>query len=71
MELEKQLQASFPNLGDADKIRQLFLEDVTENRLGVSSYRLGEAIYFAYRYIVVGELNDTRRILGIAFQSLG
>ncbi len=63
MELEKQLQASFPNPGDADRIRQLFLEDMTENRLGVSSYRLGEAIYFAYPVsVVVGELNDTRRI---------
>lgn len=48
MELEKQLQASFPNPGDADKIRQLFLEDLTENRLGVGSYRQGDVIYFAY-----------------------
>ena len=62
MELEKQLQASFPNPGDADRIRQLFLEDLTQNHLGVSSYRLGEAIYFAYPVsVVVGELSDTKR----------
>lgn len=38
VELEKILQASFPNPGVVDKIRQLFKEDVSNNTLGVGSY---------------------------------
>ena len=38
VELEKILQASFPNPCDVDKIRRLFKEDVSNNTLGVESY---------------------------------
>ena len=48
MELEKLLQSSFPNPGDKDKIRQLFIEDVQNNVLGVNSYYIGTEIHFTY-----------------------
>ena len=41
MELEKILQASFPNPGDVNKIRQLFAADVNNDTLGVGSYYKG------------------------------
>ncbi|MGA8085247.1 MAG: hypothetical protein WB988_25615, partial [Candidatus Nitrosopolaris sp.] len=37
-DLERQLQSSFPNPGDKNKIRQLFIKDVQNNILGVNSY---------------------------------
>lgn len=56
IELEKQLQASFPNSGDADRIRQLFIEDLTTDNLGVSSHMRGNEIYFTYPIaVIVGE----------------
>jgi hypothetical protein len=39
MDLERLLQSSFPNPGDKDKIRRLFIEDVQNNMLGVKSIR--------------------------------
>jgi len=48
MELERLLQSSFPNPGDKDKIRQLFIEDVQNNVLGVSSHYVGAEIHFTY-----------------------
>jgi len=53
MELEKQLQASFPNPGDADKIRQLFQEDLGHDRLGMGAHLRGEEIHFAYPTAVI------------------
>jgi SAM-dependent methyltransferase len=53
MELEKQLQASFPNPGDADKIRQLFREDLSHDRLGMGAHLVGEEIHFAYPTAVI------------------
>jgi SAM-dependent methyltransferase len=56
MELEQQLEASFPNPGDADRIRQLFREDLGRDRLGVGTHLRGEEIYFAYPIaIVIGQ----------------
>ncbi|MFY9797475.1 MAG: methyltransferase domain-containing protein [Candidatus Nitrosopolaris sp.] len=37
-DLERQLQSSFPNPGDKNKIRQLFIKDVQNNILGVNSH---------------------------------
>jgi ubiquinone/menaquinone biosynthesis C-methylase UbiE len=34
-ELEQVLQGSFPNPGDADRVRQIFIEDLDVNRLGL------------------------------------
>jgi len=48
LELEKQLEASFPNKGDEDKIRKIFQEDIKTNALGVESYKKDEKIYFLY-----------------------
>jgi len=56
MKLEKQLQASFPNLGDADKIRQLFREDLGHDRLGMGAHLVGKEIHFAYpTAIIIGQ----------------
>lgn len=54
MQLEKQLEASFPNHGDANKIRQLFIEDLTTDSLGVGSYRRETEISFAYKELTGG-----------------
>ena len=48
MELEKQLQASFPNPGDDEKIRALFYDDVANNQLGMNTRRVGNEIQFSY-----------------------
>jgi ubiquinone/menaquinone biosynthesis C-methylase UbiE len=48
MELERLLQSSFPNPGDKDKIRRLFIEDVQNDTLGVSSHYVGAEIHFTY-----------------------
>ena len=48
MELERLLQSSFPNPGDKDKIRQLFIEDLQNNVLGVNSHYVGGEIHFTY-----------------------
>jgi SAM-dependent methyltransferase len=51
VELEKILASSFPNPGDADKIRQTFSEDLGVNRLGVGAHRkegANGAIWFAF-----------------------
>lgn len=53
MELEKQLQASFPNSGDAEKIRQLFIKDLETDSLGVGSHRRDNEIHFAYPIAVI------------------
>ena len=53
MELEKQLGASFPNPGDADRIRRLFEADLGVDDLGVGAHRRGTEIYFAYPILVV------------------
>jgi len=48
MDLETLLQSTFPNPGDKDKIRQLFIEDVQNNVLGVNSHYVGVEILFTY-----------------------
>jgi ubiquinone/menaquinone biosynthesis C-methylase UbiE len=53
MELEKQLRASFPNPGDADRIRRLFEADLGVDGLGVGAHRQGTEIHFAYPILVV------------------
>jgi ubiquinone/menaquinone biosynthesis C-methylase UbiE len=53
MELEKQLSASFPHPGDADRIRRLFEADLGVDEIGVGAHRRGNEIHFAYPVLVV------------------
>jgi SAM-dependent methyltransferase len=53
MALETLLAASFPNPGDADRIRQTFAEDVGVNRLGLGAHRRDGAIHFAFPIAVL------------------
>lgn len=56
MELEKQLKASFPELGDDEKIRDIFKKDIGNNLLGMDAHWAGDEIHFAYPIsIYVGE----------------
>jgi len=48
LELEKQLEASFPNKGDDDKIREIFKDDIGANNLGVNAHLKNDKIYFSY-----------------------
>jgi SAM-dependent methyltransferase len=47
-DLETLLLASFPNPEDINKIRQLFIEDVQNNILGVNSHYVGTEIHFTF-----------------------
>jgi ubiquinone/menaquinone biosynthesis C-methylase UbiE len=47
-EVEDLLQRSFPNPGDADKIRQIFVEALANDGLGMDVRRQGDKIRFAY-----------------------
>jgi len=51
--LEELLARSFPNPGDADRIRQTFADDVGVNRLGVGAHRRDGAIHFAFPVVVI------------------
>jgi len=56
MELEKQLNASFPNPGDDEKIREIFRKDIGVDALGMSAHSVGNEIHFSYPISVyVGE----------------
>ena len=48
MALEAQLAASFPAPGDDERLRQLFQDDLTTQRLGVKTRLVEEQIYFTY-----------------------
>jgi SAM-dependent methyltransferase len=47
-DLEDNLRRSFPNPGDADKLRQMFVESLDDDGLGVGAHRVGGKIRFAY-----------------------
>lgn len=47
MDVERLLQASFPNPEDIDKIRHLFI-DVQNNILGINSHYVGTEIHFTF-----------------------
>ena len=53
VELEQVLQRSFPNPGDANRIRQMFVKDISINRLGVGAHRREGNIHYAYPIAVV------------------
>ncbi len=48
MELEKQLQASFPNPGDDKKIREIFRQDINLDKLGLNTHMEEDEIHFCY-----------------------
>jgi ubiquinone/menaquinone biosynthesis C-methylase UbiE len=52
-EVEDLLQRSFPNPGDADKIRQMFVEALDDDGLGMGVRRQGDKIRFAYPIAVL------------------
>jgi SAM-dependent methyltransferase len=52
-DLEDSLQRSFPNPGDADKLRQMFVESLDSDGLGVGAHRKGGKIHFAYPVTVL------------------
>ena len=47
-EVEGLLSRSFPEPGDADRIRALFAESLADDALGVGARRIDGAIHFAY-----------------------
>lgn len=54
--LEDQLQTSFPDPTNIEKIRQMLIEDTENDTLGLESYLGGNEIYFSYpNSIFVGQ----------------
>jgi ubiquinone/menaquinone biosynthesis C-methylase UbiE len=53
-ELEQQLQASFPNPGDEEKIREMFKADLEFDRMGIDIHLQGNEIYFAVPILITG-----------------
>jgi ubiquinone/menaquinone biosynthesis C-methylase UbiE len=51
--LEPVLRASFPQPGDAERIRQLFVNDLDVDCLGLGVHRRDDSIYFAYPIVIV------------------
>jgi ubiquinone/menaquinone biosynthesis C-methylase UbiE len=51
--LEELLAASFPNPGDADRVRETFADDLQTNRLGVNSRMVDGRIRFAFPIVVM------------------
>jgi hypothetical protein len=52
-ELEGLLSRSFPNAGDADRIREIFAASVTDDALGMATRREGDRIRFGYPVAVL------------------
>ncbi len=53
VELEKVLQASFPDPGDADKIRRIFVDELTQNNMDVQARGDGIPIHFTYPIAII------------------
>ena len=47
-EVEKQLAGMFPNPGDEGKIRQIYIDNLTNDTVGMGVHKRGDAIYFHY-----------------------
>jgi SAM-dependent methyltransferase len=58
MALETLLVASFPNPGDAERIRQTFADDIGVDRLGVRAHRREGTIRFAFPIVVIAGLKQ-------------
>jgi ubiquinone/menaquinone biosynthesis C-methylase UbiE len=53
VELEMQLNSSFPLPGDSDKLRKIFRDDIGRDSLGVGARMAGGEIHFSYPIIVL------------------
>jgi ubiquinone/menaquinone biosynthesis C-methylase UbiE len=53
VEMEQVLQRSFPNPGDADKVRKMFVDDLGVNRLGLGAHSRDGRIHYAYPVVVL------------------
>ena len=53
VDLEELLAASSPGPGNADRVRQLFQDDLGVNRLGVDAYRKEGRIHFFFPIVIV------------------
>ena len=53
MSLEPLLNASFPNPGDGDHVRQIIADDVDKNKLGLGAHELNGDIHFSYPITVL------------------
>ncbi len=52
-DLEDTLQRSFPNPGDADTVRQIFLDTLENDGLGMNARRMGDRIRYDYPIAVL------------------
>ena len=52
-ELEDLLRRSFPNEGDADRVRKIFVESIAENTLDLNTRRENGKIFFAFPVAVM------------------
>lgn len=59
MEMERQLAASCPKEGDADRLRALLREDVGRDRLGMDVRESAGEIHFAYPVTVLAGIKPT------------
>ncbi|NOT54025.1 MAG: class I SAM-dependent methyltransferase, partial [Deltaproteobacteria bacterium] len=57
-DLDDNLRRSFPNPGDADKLRRMFEEALATDGLGVGAQRKNGTIHFAYPVAVLVARND-------------
>ncbi len=48
VELNQQLEASFPNSGDDVRVKSLVEQDVGRNDLGINAYKKGGKVYYTY-----------------------
>jgi hypothetical protein len=61
MSLELLLRGSFPNPGDAERVRQMIVEDEGKDELGLGVHRRDGDYYFAYPIAVfIGRKSSSR-----------
>ena len=51
--VEDIIQRSFPNPGDADRLRQMYAEDLGVDRLGVGVHRRESKLFFAFPVVIL------------------
>jgi ubiquinone/menaquinone biosynthesis C-methylase UbiE len=51
--LEDSLASSFPEPGDADKLREMFEKDVCVDEMGVGAHRQGQALWFTFPILIL------------------
>jgi SAM-dependent methyltransferase len=62
MSLEPLMKGSFPKPGDAERVRQILVDDVDKNELGLGVHRIDGEIHFAYPIaVLVGRKSNSCR----------